>query len=240
AARSFLLPLPDSWLSSPFSLLLCASYSAKALATSWAISALMTASVIGALIAQEVDNALAEYEAHRSSENGDDSHESGSGRRKERAARECTYSDFPKCQTLNFKGIEGVIKFATCTLLRNALTWWNSNVKTVGHDTAYGMPWKKLTKIVTNKYCPRGQIKKLEIKPWNLMVKESDKVENYVGRLPYMIQGSVMASKPKTMQDAVEFATELMDQKIKLKTKGSLMTTQKTTRINSSLSKGKM
>ncbi|GJS85051.1 putative reverse transcriptase domain-containing protein [Tanacetum coccineum] len=30
-----------------------------------------------------------------------------------------------------------------------------------------------------------------------------------------MIQGSVMASKPKTMQDAIEFATELMDQKIR-------------------------
>ncbi|GJU01329.1 putative reverse transcriptase domain-containing protein [Tanacetum coccineum] len=44
--------------------------------------------------------------------------------------------------------------------------------------------------------------------------EESDEVEKYVGRLPDMIQGSVMASKPKTMQDAIEFATELMDQKI--------------------------
>ncbi|GKE69368.1 hypothetical protein Tco_1527440 [Tanacetum coccineum] len=41
--------------------------------------------------------------------------------------------------------------------------------------------------------------------------EESDEVEKYVGRLPDMIQGSVMASKPKTMQDAIEFATELMD-----------------------------
>ncbi|GJV15456.1 putative reverse transcriptase domain-containing protein [Tanacetum coccineum] len=31
-----------------------------------------------------------------------------------------------------------------------------------------------------------------------------------------MIQGSVMASKPKIMQDAIEFATELMDQKIRI------------------------
>ncbi|GKA36171.1 putative reverse transcriptase domain-containing protein [Tanacetum coccineum] len=38
-------------------------------------------------------------------------------------------------------------------------------------------------------------------------------VEKYVGGLPDMIQGSVMASKPKTMQDAIEFATELLDQK---------------------------
>nr|GEV91266.1 putative reverse transcriptase domain-containing protein [Tanacetum cinerariifolium] len=41
-----------------------------------------------------------------------------------------------------------------------------------------------------------------------------DKVERYVGGLPDKIHGSVMATKPKTMQDAIEFATELMDKKI--------------------------
>ncbi|GJT25506.1 hypothetical protein Tco_0895443 [Tanacetum coccineum] len=45
--------------------------------------------------------------------------------------------------------------------------------------------------------------------------KESDEVEKYVGGLLDMIQGSVMVSKPKTMQDAIEFATELMDLKIR-------------------------
>ncbi|GJU02947.1 putative reverse transcriptase domain-containing protein [Tanacetum coccineum] len=44
--------------------------------------------------------------------------------------------------------------------------------------------------------------------------KESDKIEKYVGGLPDMIYGSVMASKPNTMQDSIEFATELMDKKI--------------------------
>nr|GEW35978.1 hypothetical protein [Tanacetum cinerariifolium] len=48
----------------------------------------------------------------------------------------------------------------------------------------------------------------------DLGVKESDKIERYVGGLPDLIHGGVMASKPKTMQDAVEFATELMDKKI--------------------------
>ncbi|GJS77832.1 putative reverse transcriptase domain-containing protein [Tanacetum coccineum] len=45
--------------------------------------------------------------------------------------------------------------------------------------------------------------------------KVSDEVEKYVGGLPDMIHESVMASKPKTMQEAIEFATELMDQKIR-------------------------
>ncbi|GJZ22958.1 putative reverse transcriptase domain-containing protein [Tanacetum coccineum] len=45
--------------------------------------------------------------------------------------------------------------------------------------------------------------------------EESDKIEKYVGGLPDMIYRSVVASKPKKMQDAVEIATELMDKKIR-------------------------
>nr|GEV68192.1 hypothetical protein [Tanacetum cinerariifolium] len=44
--------------------------------------------------------------------------------------------------------------------------------------------------------------------------KESDKIEKYIGGLPDMIHRSVMMFKPKTMQDEIEFATELMDKKI--------------------------
>nr|GEU55704.1 hypothetical protein [Tanacetum cinerariifolium] len=67
---------------------------------------------------------------------------------------------------------------------------------------------------MTDKYCPIGEIKKLEVEMWNQKVKESDKIERYVGGLPDMIHESVMASKPKTMQDAIEFATKLTDNKI--------------------------
>ncbi|GKD58228.1 putative reverse transcriptase domain-containing protein [Tanacetum coccineum] len=118
---------------------------------------------------------------------------------------ECTYTDFLKCQPLNFKGTEGVVglsqwfermesifhisncavenqvMFATCTLYSVALTWWNIHVKTVGHDTAY----------------------------------ESDKFEKYVDGLPDMIHGSVVASKPNTMQEVVEIAIDLIDKKIR-------------------------
>ncbi|GJV24174.1 putative reverse transcriptase domain-containing protein [Tanacetum coccineum] len=182
----------------------------------------MTGAAIKAPIAQGVADALAKYEAHRSSGNGDDSHEFGNDRRTKRADRECTYSDLLKCQPHNFKGIKGV---------GNALTWWNSHVKTVSHVVAYGMTWKTLKKMMTYKYCPRGEIKKLEIELWNLKVKgtdvlsynqrfqelalmcsrmfpkESDEVEKYVGGLLDMIQGIMMASKPKTMQYAIEAYT---------------------------------
>ncbi|GJW30514.1 reverse transcriptase domain-containing protein [Tanacetum coccineum] len=144
-------------------------------------------------------------------------------------ARKCTYPYIMKCKPLYFKGTEGVIE----------LTQWFERMElTVGHDVAYAMTWTNLKKKMTNKYCPRGEIKKLEVEMWNLKVKgtdvvsynqcfhelalmcarmfpkDSDKIKKYVDGLPDMIYGSVRASKPRTMQDAIEFAIELMDKKI--------------------------
>ncbi|GJX17124.1 reverse transcriptase domain-containing protein [Tanacetum coccineum] len=196
----------------------------------------MTNAQLKALIAQGVADALAEIEANRS-RNGDDNHDSGTGIR-----RQMHVARFEKMEYVFYISnctATCQVKFATCTLHGNDLTWWNSHVKIAGHDAAYGMPWKTLMKMLTDKYCPRGEIKKLEIKIWNLKVKgtdvasytqrfqelalmcgrmfpeEFDQVEKYVGGIPDMIQGSVMASKPKTLQDSIEFATELMDQKIR-------------------------
>nr|GFD08245.1 hypothetical protein [Tanacetum cinerariifolium] len=45
--------------------------------------------------------------------------------------------------------------------------------------------------------------------------EEYDRIEKYIEGLPDMIHGSVVASKPNTMQEAVEIATELMDKKIR-------------------------
>nr|GFC21669.1 reverse transcriptase domain-containing protein [Tanacetum cinerariifolium] len=205
----------------------------------------VTNAQIQEMIDQGVTAALAARDALRST-NGDDSHNSRTGvRRTERATRECTYTDFLKCQPLPFKGTEGVdslsqwcermesvfyisncaaknqVKFAACTLHSVALTWWNTHVKIVGHETAYGMSWKTLMKMMTDKYCPQNEIRKLEVELWELKVKgtdlasytqrfqelallcgrmfseESDKIEKYVGGLPDMIHGSVVASKPR-------------------------------------------
>ncbi|GKA23843.1 hypothetical protein Tco_0709876 [Tanacetum coccineum] len=113
---------------------------------------------------------------------GDDSNTSGTGaRRPVQVARECTYPDFLKCQPLNFKGTEGVwvltpwfvkewesvysisncivacqVKFTTCTLQGNALTWWNSYVKTTTPEAAHAMTWRTLKKMMTERL-PVGQ-----------------------------------------------------------------------------------
>ncbi|GJT67383.1 hypothetical protein Tco_1018863 [Tanacetum coccineum] len=84
--------------------------------------------------------------------------------------------------------------------------------KEVSHDVAYAMTWANLRKKMTDKYCPRNEMKKLEAEL--MFPKESDKIERYIGGLPYMIHGNIVASKSKTMQEAVEMATELMDKKV--------------------------
>ncbi|GJZ12589.1 hypothetical protein Tco_0547819 [Tanacetum coccineum] len=150
---------------------------------------------------------LAARDADRSM-NGDDSHNSGTGvRRTERIARECTYPNFMKCQPLNFKGIEGVVE----------LTQWFEKMETMFSISNCSVENQIkfstcLKKKMTDKYCPRGEIKKLEAEL--MFLEESYKIERYVGGVPDMIHGSVVASKPKTMQEAIEIATELMDKKI--------------------------
>nr|GEY33721.1 reverse transcriptase domain-containing protein [Tanacetum cinerariifolium] len=98
---------------------------------------------------------------------------------------------------------------------------------------------KTLKKMMTDKYFPRGEIKKLETELWELKTKgtdvigygrrfqelalmcdqtfpeESDRVEKYIGGVPDTIHDSVKAAKPKTMQEAIKFATELMDKRIR-------------------------
>nr|GEW01776.1 retrotransposable element Tf2 [Tanacetum cinerariifolium] len=143
---------------------------------------------------QGITTALVARDANR---NDDDSHTSGTG--------SPVISNYTVvCQ----------VNFATCTLQGNALTWWNSHVKTTTPESAYAMPLRTLKKMITDKYYPRGEIQKLEFEMWNLKVKEIDKVERYVDGLLDTIHGSVMATKPKTMQDAIEYATKLMDKKI--------------------------
>ncbi|GKA29276.1 putative reverse transcriptase domain-containing protein [Tanacetum coccineum] len=72
--------------------------------------------------------------------------------------------------------VENQVKFATCTLMGIALTWWNSHVRTVTNDVAYAMTWTDLKKKMTTKYCSRNEIKKIEAEMWNLKVKGTDVV----------------------------------------------------------------
>nr|GFA93723.1 hypothetical protein [Tanacetum cinerariifolium] len=146
----------------------------------------VTKAQLQALIDQGVIAAMAEAKVSRV-RNGYDSN--GSGPRLAQAVCDCTYPDFLKCQPLNFKGTEGVVgltqcncivacqvKYAACTLQGVALTWWNSHVKTVTLEVAQAFPWKTLKKMMTDKYCPRGEIKKLKTEMWELKTKGTHEI----------------------------------------------------------------
>ncbi|GKF65071.1 hypothetical protein Tco_0188519, partial [Tanacetum coccineum] len=80
----------------------------------------VTNAQLKALIDQGIADAFAARDNDRSRD-GNDIHNSGTGsRRTELTTCECTYTDFLKCQPMNFKGV--------------ALTWWKSHVKIVGQD----------------------------------------------------------------------------------------------------------
>ncbi|GJX70331.1 putative reverse transcriptase domain-containing protein [Tanacetum coccineum] len=170
------------------------------------------------MINEGVTAALAARDATR---NGDDSHTSGTGVRRPVLGTE-ELSDSLMVYSKNRARVYSIsnctvacqVKFATCTLQENALTWWNSHMKTTTPEAAHAMPYRTLKKMMTDKYCPRGEIKKLEFKMWNLKVKgndvvtysqrfqelalmcdrmfpeEIDQVEKYVGGLPDTIHSS--------------------------------------------------
>nr|GEV76689.1 reverse transcriptase domain-containing protein [Tanacetum cinerariifolium] len=125
-----------------------------------------------------------------------------------------------------------------------ALTWWSGHVRTLGHDAAYAMTWGTLMKKLTDKYCPKGEIKKLEIEIWNLRVKgndvagytqrfqelalmctkfiadETEKFDKYISGLHDNIHGNVMSARPKTLDETIVLANDLMDQKLRTYAKG--------------------
>nr|GEY92681.1 reverse transcriptase domain-containing protein [Tanacetum cinerariifolium]GFA18996.1 reverse transcriptase domain-containing protein [Tanacetum cinerariifolium] len=159
-------------------------------------------------------------------------------------ARKCTYKEFMSCQLFYFNGTEGAVglihwfeqtelvfspsnctedckvKFATGTLTEDALSWWNSYAKPIGIEQADKIAWTELKRLLTNKYCTRTEVKKMEDEFNNLVVNGND-LKTYIRRfqelatlcptmvpnseklmevfiegLPRSIEGNIIASKP--------------------------------------------
>ncbi|GJZ48935.1 reverse transcriptase domain-containing protein [Tanacetum coccineum] len=173
------------------------------------------------------------------------------------------YKEFISCQPFYFNGTEGAVDlirwfertesvfsrsncaeenkvtFATGTLTDDALSWWNSYAQPIGIDQANQITWTELKRLLTNKYCPRTEVKKMEDEFYNLVVKGNDLktyirrfqelavlcpnmvpnaeklMEVFINGLPRSIEGNVTASKPQTLEEAINIAQRLMDQIIK-------------------------
>ncbi|GJX75871.1 reverse transcriptase domain-containing protein [Tanacetum coccineum] len=120
-------------------------------------------------------------------------------------AKTGNYKKFVSCQPFNFNGTEGAVglirwfertesvfsrsncaeknkvTFATGTLTNDALSWWNSYAQPIGIDQANQITWIELKRLLTNKYCPQTEVKKMEDEFYNLAVKGND-LKAYIRR----------------------------------------------------------
>nr|GEZ46104.1 reverse transcriptase domain-containing protein [Tanacetum cinerariifolium] len=180
--------------------------------------------------------------------------------RETHAARKCTYKEFMSCQPFYFNGTEGAVglirwferielvfsrsnciedckvKFSSGTLTEDALSWWNSYAKLIGIEQAGKIAWSELKRLLTNKYYPRSEVKKMEDEFYNLVTKRNDLktyvrrfqelevlcpnmvpntekfMEVVIGGLPKSIEGNVTALKPQTLEEAINITQRLIDQ----------------------------
>ncbi|GJX80829.1 reverse transcriptase domain-containing protein [Tanacetum coccineum] len=115
------------------------------------------------------------------------------------------YKGFMNCQPSYFNGTKGVVglirwferiesvfshskcaeedkvTFATVTLTDDALSWWNAYAQPIGMEQANMITWTELKRLLTNKYCPRTKVKKMEDEFYNLVVKGND-LKTYIRR----------------------------------------------------------
>ncbi|GJY80781.1 reverse transcriptase domain-containing protein [Tanacetum coccineum] len=156
-------------------------------------------------------------------------------------AKRGNYKEFINCQPSTFQWApkELQVDFATGTLTNDALSWWNAYAQPIGIEQANRITWTDLKELLTNKYCPRTEVKKMEDEFYNLAVKGNDLktyirrfqelatlcpnmvpnteklMEVFISGLPRNIEGNVTASKPQTLEEAINISQRLMDQIIK-------------------------
>ncbi|GJR80514.1 putative nucleotidyltransferase, ribonuclease H [Tanacetum coccineum] len=194
----------------------------------------MTQDAIRKLVADSVTSALEAQAATMASASNPNRNTGPTGTP---AVKTGNYKEFISCQPFYFNGAEGaIVTFATGTLTDNALSWWNAYAQPMGIEQANQITWTELKRLLTNKYCPQTEIRKMEEELYNLIVKGNDLkpyvrrfqeltvictnmvpnndklLEAFIRGLPQSIEGNVTASKPQTLEEAINIAQRLMDQ----------------------------
>ncbi|GJV56290.1 reverse transcriptase domain-containing protein [Tanacetum coccineum] len=175
----------------------------------------MTQDAIRKLVADSVTSALEAQAATMASASNPNRNTGPTGTP---AVKTGNYKEFISCQPFYFN--ENKVTFATGTLTDDALSWWNAYAQPMGVEQANQITWTELKRLLTNKYCPRTEIRKMEEELYNLTVKGNDLkpyvrrfqeltilcpnmvpnteklLEAFIGGLPRSIEGNVTASKP--------------------------------------------
>ncbi|GJV31154.1 reverse transcriptase domain-containing protein [Tanacetum coccineum] len=152
-----------------------------------------------------VDSISAALEVQAATMANTDNTTRNTGPRETPIVRKCSYKEFMSCQPFNFQGTEGAVglirwfertesvflrsnctedfkvKFATGTLIEEALSWWNSYAQHIGIEEAYKITWSEFKTLLIKKYCPRTEVKKMVDEFYNLTVKRHD-LKTYIRR----------------------------------------------------------
>ncbi|GJY37060.1 reverse transcriptase domain-containing protein [Tanacetum coccineum] len=192
----------------------------------------ITLAAIQQLIANSIATALETQAAAMANANNPNRN---TGTREIPVAKRGNYKEFINCQPFYFNGTKGAV---------DLIRWFehtesNAYAHPIGIEQANKITWTELKRILTNKYCPRTEVKKMEDEFYNLVVKGNDLktyvrrfqelavlcpnmvpnseklMEAFIGGLPQSIEGNVTASKPQTLEEATNIAHRLMDQIIK-------------------------
>ncbi|GJX00104.1 hypothetical protein Tco_0184017 [Tanacetum coccineum] len=155
-------------------------------------------------IAMILERDLGDLELGNGNDNGGgDGNGNGNGNGMEMAwCHECTYQDFMKCQPLSFKGTEGVV----------GLIRWSEKMETVFHISNCRQrisSERAVERLMTEVYCPRNEIQKMETELWNLSVKNND-MATYTQKFQELTMRT-----HKTTRMHCSNANNLMDQKLK-------------------------
>nr|GEY89786.1 hypothetical protein [Tanacetum cinerariifolium] len=152
--------------------------------------------------------------------------------------QECTFVGFMK---ISEYAERSKVKFAASTLHGRALTWWNTQVATLGLAVANGKSWADMRKMMMEEFYPSEEIQRLEdefrslkLRDTNIVAytqrfnelamlclevvpSENKKVCLYIKGFPGNVKGETTSSKPAVLNDAVCMAHTLMERKIQEK-----------------------
>ncbi|GJU90752.1 putative reverse transcriptase domain-containing protein [Tanacetum coccineum] len=102
------------------------------------------------------------------------------------------------------------VKFATATLYGRALTWWNSQVATLGREVANERPWTEVKQMMIDEFCPIEEVQRLEDELRHLKLRDMN-IAAYTKRF------NELALLPAMLNEAVRMVHTLMEQKIQAK-----------------------
>ncbi|GKA04996.1 putative reverse transcriptase domain-containing protein [Tanacetum coccineum] len=201
----------------------------------------MTQSTIEKLVSNRVAATLAQDRATRGNINraggpGGNIGGNAGGQGGAPPASECTHSNFMKCNPTSFYGNEGTVE----------LSRWFEKTESVFSISEYAernkvanaKSWNDMKIMMREEFCPPEEIQRMEVKLWNLRLKDSNisaytqrfnelvllcpemvpsekkKVEAYLRGLPENIKGETTSSRPVVLNEAVRMAHTLMEQKL--------------------------